>query len=146
MSRKRKRDKGFPRRKKPPGYKKGWSEQGNHHLVAKSRGGKDTKENKKRFSGKFHWCFHQVFDTLTPEESQFFLFILLQGKKSKWTSGEINALQTLIKKNRIDDAKKLGELKIGLLVWGSPKIKSITPAAKSTLRKEETCHEYARAI
>ncbi len=144
MSRKRKRDKNFPKRKKPPGYKKGWGEPQDHHLIAINRGGKDTKENKKRFSGKFHWCLHQVLDTLTPGESLIFLSILLQGKKSKWTSGEIKALQNLIKNNRLDEAKKLGELKINLLVRGfSPKAVATAPETINTTEKEAYCYAHA---
>ncbi|MCK4968004.1 MAG: hypothetical protein KAS12_03020 [Candidatus Aenigmarchaeota archaeon] len=39
-----------------------------HHMIPRSRGGSNDKENKKRVALIFHRAWHHLFDNHTPEE------------------------------------------------------------------------------
>lgn len=85
---------------------KGLSE---HHVVPVSRGGKDGNGNKKNMAGKYHTFYHYFFDNMTPEEAEFFVKLLMRGRKKTWRIKEIELLREQIMEGNLIEAMNLSQ-------------------------------------
>jgi hypothetical protein len=72
-----------------------------HHLVPRSRGGRDKKDNIVKIPDRYHESWHRFFGNLTPKEAIHFIKKIFMGRgrrKSKWTMEELYDLQLEIQK------------------------------------------------
>ncbi|HPT08704.1 MAG TPA: HNH endonuclease [bacterium] len=74
-----------------------------HHIVPKSRGGKETKENKSLIMVYFHKKYHELFRNMTPTEILAYLETYFWNNQTKWIDDYSFNRQNYI--DNLDDLK-----------------------------------------
>jgi hypothetical protein len=82
-----------------------------HHIIPKSRGGADLKDNIIKLPGFNHKAYHVFFGNLTPIEAKEFIDRVFLGKEMKrrkktWSQNDLYELQLKIQQETIKKEKK----------------------------------------
>lgn len=82
-----------------------------HHIIPKSRGGADLKDNIMKLPGFNHEAYHVFFGNLTPIEAKEFISRVFLGKgmkrrKKTWSQSDLYELQLKIQRETIKKEKK----------------------------------------
>lgn len=71
-----------------------------HHIIPRSRGGREKKNNKVKIPERYHVAWHTFFGNLTPKESIYYIQAIFSRKGKKrhtaWTMQELYDLQLQI--------------------------------------------------
>jgi hypothetical protein len=82
-----------------------------HHIIPKSRGGADLKDNIIKLPGLNHEAYHVFFGNLAPIEAKEFIDRVLLGKgmkrrKKTWSQSDLYELQLKLQQETIKREKK----------------------------------------